>query len=71
MSVFGSRLREARMNKGITQQKMATFLDVQLRTYQNYEQGVTEPSFEKLARLSSCLGVTTDWLLGLEAPSGE
>ena len=70
--MIGSRLREARMARGLTQQAMANLLGVGLRTYQKYEEGSRNPPLDTLANMSKVLGVTTDWLLGLsdEAPSG-
>ena len=64
MQPFGSNLRRARMDSGLTQQKTADAIGVTLRVYQSYEQGKHSPSLESLVRIADILGVTTDWLLG-------
>lgn len=71
--MFGKRLREMRMKRGLTQQVMADSLGVSLRVYQNYEQGTRHPSFYTLVNISKLLKVSTDYLLGAsdEAPAGE
>ena len=61
---FGERLREARIAQKMTQQAVANSIQVELRTYQRYEQGSREPSFALLCALADTLNVTTDHLLG-------
>lgn len=62
--VFNDRLRAARMYRGITQQQMANELNVALRTYQQYEQGKTYPSYDSLVIIADFLCQSLDWLLG-------
>ncbi len=62
--MFGKRLREIRMKRHITQQKMADLLDIALRSYQCYEGGDRSPSYEILVKLADILDVSVDWLLG-------
>lgn len=71
--MFGKRLRQLRIATGHTQQEMADKLKVGLRSYQKYEQGARNPSFDGLVDIATTFGVTTDWLLGLsdEDPFGE
>ena len=71
--VFGKRLKSARKNADMTQQAAADKFGVSLRGYCRWEAGQTEPSFGTLAAISSELGVTSDYLLGLsdEGPSDE
>ena len=38
MIKFAERLRELRREKKVTQSKMADFLGIKLRSYQNYEE---------------------------------
>ena len=61
--MFGKRLREVRMERRLTQQKLADSVSVALRSYQCYEQGVREPSLDILVRLADVLHVSTDYLL--------
>ena len=62
--MFGDRLREMRMNRKMTQPELADSLNVNLRTYQYYEQGCREPAYATLVKLADILDVSTDYLLG-------
>lgn len=70
---FGLRLKKARIEAGLTQQKVADSIEVTSRHYQKYESGDVEPPLNTLVSLSIILGVTADYLLGLsdEVSSGE
>ena len=61
--MFGKRLRKARMERCLTQQKLADEVGLALRSYQCYEQGTREPSLDMLLSLAEALHVTTDSLL--------
>ena len=41
--MFGKRLREVRMARHMTQQRVADAIGLALRSYQCYEQGTREP----------------------------
>lgn len=62
--MFNKRLRDMRMKRGFTQQKMADNINVALRTYQCYETGTRSPSFESLVEIADILNISTDYLLG-------
>ena len=64
MIKFAERLRELRREKKVTQSKMADFLGIKLRSYQNYEGGSRPPDYEGLVALADYFDVTTDYLLG-------
>jgi len=64
MLVFNKRLRELRISRGFTQQKLADEVGVALRTYQCWEQGKHAPPFEVLIILADILNISTDYLLG-------
>lgn len=61
---FGDRLRATRLDRGITQQRLSDLVGVALRTYQQYEQGKTEPSYSVLVALADVIDVPIDYLLG-------
>lgn len=61
--MFSKKLRETRMARNMTQQKLADAVGLALRSYQCYEQGTREPSLEMLIRLADVLKVPTDYLL--------
>lgn len=46
MTKFAERLKEARKNKGVTQEWMAEQLRVHRTTYTKYENGVTQPDLD-------------------------
>ena len=62
--MFNKRLREMRMKRGFTQQRMADGINVALRSYQCYESGTRTPSFDLLIKIADTLDVSTDYLLG-------
>lgn len=61
--MFNKRLRQSRMNKKMTQQKMADTLEMSLNAYQKYEQAEREPSLETLVKIADLLDVSIDYLL--------
>lgn len=62
--MFNKRLREMRMKRGLTQQKLSEIVDIALRTYQCYETGTRTPSYSLLIKLADILDVSIDWLMG-------
>lgn len=63
---FGDKLREARKNKGYTQEQIAGLLGIAKSTYTGYEKGVREPDLFKIKRLVEVLDVDSSWLLGVD-----
>lgn len=61
--MFCKKLRETRMNRHLTQQKLADSIGIALRSYQCYEQGTREPPLDMLVKLADVLEVPTDYLL--------
>lgn len=61
--MFNKRLRAIRMQKGLTQQKMANYLNIELRSYQKYEQGKRSPSLNNLVTIADIFDVSLDYLL--------
>ena len=64
MNIFSERLRELRKEKSMTLLQVSKALDMPLRTYANYEQGVREPSLSTLNLLCDFYGVSSDYLIG-------
>lgn len=62
--MFNSRLREMRIKRHYTQQRLADALDIALRSYQCYETGTRAPRFDLLVKIADILDVSTDYLLG-------
>ena len=63
---FHEILKEARLNAGLTQSQLAEKIGVAKSTYCNWEQGTREPNVLKLKAIAKALGVTGDYLLGME-----
>ena len=62
--MFNKRIREARMIRGFTQQRLADMANIALRSYQCYETGTRTPNYALLIQLADILDVSIDWLLG-------
>ncbi|MBO4939874.1 MAG: helix-turn-helix transcriptional regulator [Clostridia bacterium] len=58
------RLLELRTEKGLSQREMARELQVSQGTYNNWENGRTQPSIEQLILLSNFFSVSVDYLVG-------
>ena len=66
MSVFGSRLIESRKRKGMTQAQLASAIKVSRSGLSGYETEGKDASYEVLCRLVDVLGVSADYLIGVE-----
>ena len=65
MKVFSQRLKELRLEKGMTQQKVADLLNIKQQSYTRYENDTGEPSLHTIVQLTQIFGVTSDYLLGI------
>lgn len=65
-----NNIKTAREKRNLTQQDCADLFRVKIRSWQTYEQGVSEPKYELLCRIADEFEVTTDYLLGREQKSG-
>lgn len=63
---MNEKLRELRLEKGVTQKEVANALNISKSAYANYEQGVREPSYLVLINICKYFKVSADYLLGLE-----
>ena len=64
--MVGKRLKELRMEKGLSQQDLGDAIGVTKVSICGYENGTRIPNIEKLACLAEELETTTDYLLGRE-----
>lgn len=55
--VIGSRLREARIEKGITQEELAERMGISVPTIRHYEANRRTPGTDSLQRIADILGV--------------
>lgn len=63
---FGERLKELRLEKGLTQTQLSKIFNVNQASITNWENGTHETDFKTLISLAKYFGVTTDYLLGIE-----
>lgn len=66
MKSFGSKLKELRIEKGITQKTMAESLNISIPTLSHWECNYQEPAFKDLIMLSQYFNVTLEELFGLD-----
>ena len=64
MKTFGELLKELRVEKGITQKRLANELSITVPTLSHWECNYQEPSFKDLVRLCDYFEVSADYLLG-------
>lgn len=64
--IFRERLREAMKARGVTGSMLANVLDVSARTPFAWMSGSNLPRLTYLPEIAKVLGVSTDWLLGME-----
>lgn len=65
MSRFSQRLKELRLEHSMTQQEIASLLNIRQQSYIRYEYGTGEPSLNTLMSIAKIFEVLTDYLLGL------
>ena len=65
--MFNKRLREMRMKRNFTQQKLSDILGIAIRSYQCYETGTRTPNYELLVKIADVLDVSLDYLLGRDS----
>lgn len=64
------KLSELRNEKGLTQREIAKIFNVSQGTYNNWENGKTQPSIEQLVAIADFFGVSIDYLVGRESEDG-
>lgn len=62
--ILAKRLKQCRMEKGLTQREVAIYCDITEKTYQNYELMTREPKLDILRRLADVYQVSIDYLVG-------
>ncbi|MDN4166871.1 helix-turn-helix domain-containing protein [Cytophagales bacterium LB-30] len=74
--IFGLKLKQLRLDKGLSQSEMAKRTDISVSYLNEIEKGKKFPKPEKIAQLADSLSVSYDWLVSLQlsknlAPIGE
>ena len=62
-------IKEARINKDMTQMNLADAMGVSYQAVSNWERGNSMPDIAKLEDLCRVLGLTVEQLLGMEHPA--
>lgn len=62
----GERLKEIRIKKGMTQEKLGEIIGVTKGTISLYENNQRKPKLENIIELMYALGVSADYLLGAD-----
>lgn len=61
-----NRLKEARLNSGLSQKYVSKTIGVAAPTISQWESGIANPTNKNLMKLAELYGVTTDYLLNLD-----
>lgn len=61
---FRLRLKELRIEKGVTQTEIANILHMSKMAISHWEKGNSEPSVEQLKILAAYFDVSVDYLIG-------
>lgn len=65
-NMFGERLKELAIERNLTQQQIADMLGVSQKAVSKWVNNKAEPTESNIRNTAIALGVTTDFLLGLE-----
>lgn len=63
---FQTKLKETRLQKGLSQSKVAALLEVAPSTYKAYESGYRKPNIDMLKKIVIALETTADELLEIK-----
>lgn len=61
----GERLKELRVSRGYSRQRLAELLDISEASIPRYENGTNVPSTDVVLKIATLFNVSTDYLLGL------
>ncbi|MCM1394067.1 MAG: helix-turn-helix domain-containing protein [Bacteroides sp.] len=64
-NLLPQRLKQTRLERGLTQQQLADALNLNSVTYLRYEKGQRDPSLDMLIEFAEFFDVSTDYLLGV------
>lgn len=65
VSIISQRIKEVREKTGMNKKEFSEYLGIKYTTYNGYETGNREPSFDFLILFSKKLGVSIDYIMGL------
>lgn len=65
MKEFAERLKDLRLEKGMSQRQLAKLLNISHTSIERWENETRVPNAEAVVMLAKFFSVTTDYLLGL------
>jgi len=71
MQNIGKRIRELRLKNHLTQEKLASYLNVSFQAVSKWENGINTPDLSCIVPLAKLLHTSTDVLLGNESTTGN
>ena len=64
MSIISTKIKELRLEKGLTQKQLANTLGTTDDSIYSWEKGRSEPNCDMICALCNCFEVSADFLLG-------
>jgi len=64
MNIFKERLKELRIEQGLSQQELGKMINMSKMAISHWESGHSEPSISQLIFLSELFEVSVDYLIG-------
>ena len=71
MNHIGTKIKELRKKKDMTQERLAEYLNVSFQAVSKWETGAASPDLSMIVPLARLLGVSTDELFGLVSPEED
>ena len=66
MKIFALRLKELRVEKGLSMKQLAKEINTTDAAISNWENEINEPKISYLKNIATFFNVTSDYLIGLE-----
>lgn len=64
MSIIGERIKELRLEQGVSQSTLGNSIGVSQKAVDYWERGVNEPKASYIVKLADFFNVSSDYLLG-------
>jgi len=64
VTALGTRIRQARVEAGISREQLAVLLGVSLPSIQRWETGRNEPTFRRVNEIGRVTGKPVEWFTG-------
>ena len=70
LTMYGTRIKELRLEKGLSQEELGALLKCGQRTVSKYEREVLDLGTQTLIALCRIFEVSSDYILGIEDETG-